>query len=82
MSVIFMLKKDTKEKNKEGKRKRRKRKSYSLIKRIRRKVRKNPFKILSAIIGGILLIVITILFIMYSIEAGSKKTQLQKTEAK
>ena len=80
MSAIFMFENNTQEESKQDRTKRHKRRASSLIKRIKRKVRKDPFKILSAVIGGLLLIVITILFIMYSREAATKKIQLQKTE--
>ena len=53
-----------------------------LLKRIGRRIKKDPIKIFAVFFGGILLVVITILFILYARDTDSKKNQLQKIESK
>lgn len=78
-----MVSKELQEKRHRGsksKTKRHKKKSSSLVKSIMRKLRKDPFKLFSALFGGLLLLIITVLFVLYAREAAQKKNQLQKNE--
>ncbi len=54
----------------------------NVLKRIITRVKKDPVKIFAVFFGGILLVVITILFILYANDIASKKNQLQKIESK
>ncbi len=52
------------------------------LKRVMRTVKKDPIKILSVVFGGVLLIIVTILFILYSRDSSVNKKQLQRIESR
>ncbi len=54
----------------------------SFFKRIIRIVKKDPIKIFSVVFGGLLLIIITMLFILYSRDSSVSKKQLQRIESR
>ncbi len=45
-------------------------------------IKKDPIKIIAVVFGGILLILITILFLLYAKESTLKKNQFQKIESR
>ncbi len=52
------------------------------FKRAMRIVRKDPIKILSVVFGSLLLIIVTILFILYSKDSSVNKKQPQRIESR
>lgn len=52
------------------------------LKRVMRTVKKDPIKILSVVFGGVLLIIVTILFILYSRDSSVNKKQIQRMESR
>ena len=53
-----------------------------IIKRSIKVIKKDPIKIIALFFGGILLVIITILFILYANNSVSKESQFQKIESR
>ncbi len=47
-----------------------------------RRIKKDPIKISAVVLGGILLIIISILFILYAKDESIKKDQIHKIQSK
>ncbi len=53
-----------------------------IVKRVIKIIKKDPTKTIAVFFGGILLIIITILFILYANNSTSKESQFQKIESR